>query len=60
MFLISFILSITKFLPDQRVDRGWNDAIARSIEHEHEYEHEREKQPDQNHAPKWPIGLAQF
>jgi hypothetical protein len=54
MFLISFILSITKFLPDQRVDRGWNDAIARSIEHE------REKQPDQNHAPKWPIGLAQF
>jgi hypothetical protein len=30
----------------------------RSIEHEHEHEHE--KQPEQNHAPKWPVGRAQF
>jgi hypothetical protein len=27
---------------------------------EHEHEHEHEKQPEQNHAPKWPVGRAQF
>jgi hypothetical protein len=59
MFLISIILSITKFLPEQRVDRGWNDTFARSIEHGARST-EHEKQPEQNHAPKWPIGLAQF
>ena len=64
MLLISASLSITKFPPEQRVDRGWNDTIARSIEHEHEHEHrfaelEHEKQPEQNHAPKWPVGRAQ-
>jgi hypothetical protein len=32
MFLISIILSITKFLPEQRVDRGWNDTFVRSID----------------------------
>jgi hypothetical protein len=32
----------------------------RSIEHEHEHEHEHEKQPEQNHAPKWPVGRGQF
>jgi hypothetical protein len=56
MLLISISLSITKFLPEQRVDPGWNDTIACSIEHEHEHE----KQPEQNHAPKWPVGRAQF
>ena len=60
MLLISVSLSIIKFPPEQRVDRGWNDTIASSIEHEHEHEHEHEKQPEQNHAPKWPVGLAQF
>jgi hypothetical protein len=27
-----------------------------SIEHEHEHE----KQPEQNHAPTWQVGRAQF
>ncbi|MCY3004590.1 MAG: hypothetical protein NTV29_01275, partial [Planctomycetota bacterium] len=63
MLLISISLSITKFPPEQRVDPGWNDTIACSIEHEHEHrfaEHEHEKQPEQNHAPKWSVGRAQF
>ena len=57
MLLISTILSITKFPPEQRVDRDrMIQSYARSIEHEHEHE----KQPEQNHAPKWPVGRAQF
>jgi hypothetical protein len=27
---------------------------------EHEHEHEHEKQPEQNHAPKSPVGRGQF
>jgi hypothetical protein len=33
------------------------------IEHEHEHrfpEHEQEKQPEQHHAPTWPVGRAQI
>jgi hypothetical protein len=57
MLLISIRLSVTKFLPDQRVDQdGMIQLLDRSIEHEHEHE----KQPEQNHAPKWPVGRAQF
>ena len=57
MLLISVILSITKFPPEQRVNQdGMIQLHARSIEHEHEHEHEHEKQPEQNHAPKWPVG----
>jgi hypothetical protein len=59
MLLISIRLSVTKFLPDQRVDQdGMIQLLDRSIEHEHEHEHE--KQPEHNHAPKWPVGRAQF
>ena len=59
MLLISISLSITKFLPEQRVDQdGMIQSHDGSIEHEHEHEHE--KQQEQNHAPKWPVGLAQF
>jgi hypothetical protein len=64
MLLISVILSITKFPPEQRVEQdGMIQSHDRSIEHEHEHrfaEHEHEKQPEQNHAPKWPVGRAQF
>jgi len=64
MLPISIILSITKFPPEQRVDQdGMIQSHVRSIEHEHEHrfaEHEHEKQPEQNYAPKWPIGRAQF
>jgi len=60
MLLISIRLSITKFLPDQRVDQDrMIQLLDRSIEHEHEHEHEHEKQPEQNHAPKWLVGRAQ-
>ena len=63
MLLISVILSITKFPPEQRVEQdGMIQSHDRSIEHEHEHrfaEHEHEKQPEQNHAPKWPAGRAQ-
>ena len=57
MLLISISLSITKFLPEQRVDQ---DGMIQSHDGSIEHEHEHEKQPEQNHAPKWPIGLAQF
>ena len=61
MLLISIRLSITKFLPEQRVDQdGMIQSHDGSIEHEHEHEHEHEKQPEQNHAPHWPVGCAQF
>jgi hypothetical protein len=61
MLPISVSLSITKFLPEQRVDQDrMIQLLDRSIEHEHEHEHEHEKQPEHNHAPKWPFGRAQF
>ncbi|RLS69612.1 MAG: hypothetical protein DWH99_12600 [Planctomycetota bacterium] len=59
MLLIPISLSITKFLPEQRVDQdGMIQSHDGSIEHEHEHEHE--KQQEQNHAPKWPVGRTQF
>ena len=59
MLLISISQSITKFPPEQRVDQdGMIQSHDGSIEHEHEHEHE--KQPEQNHAPHWPVGCAQF
>jgi hypothetical protein len=62
MLLISISQSITKFPPEQRVEQdGMIQSHDRSIEHEHRFaEHEHEKQPEQNHAPKWPAGCAQF
>jgi hypothetical protein len=46
MLLISVSLSITKFLPEQRVDwYGMIELDARSIEYEYEHEHDHEKQP---------------
>ena len=55
--IILFITSITKFLPEQRVDQ---DGMIQSHDGSIEHEHEHEKQQEQNHAPKWPVGLAQF
>jgi hypothetical protein len=56
MLLISVSLSITKFLPEQRVDQDGmiqlDDRSSTSTEHE--------KQPEQNHAPKWSVGRTQF
>ena len=38
----------------------WRTVLVLVIELFAEHERAHEKQPEQNHAPKWPVGRAQF
>ena len=51
--------SVQKAKVRARKDRTENTKFSSEYCQE-KHEHEHEKQPEQNHAPKWPVGRTQF